>query len=420
MTKSQNSGNSKNFGQEIQENVNNVVSHNEDFNNGVIIHALDLKNQGIFQNPNPLTVTFRDIKKFDVQNHVICKFASQIKASKLTNEEIANNILMKGKISKIRELKKPITYNDDDDDDDNDDDDGGGGGAGDSSRVPMRAPPIAIPVPADGFIPPPSDASSVCEKSLKDNKFKIHIDTGNIYYDNKDINESIIDFILSQHNLVTGYIKHKFIYDRDYISYFDWVVNGFTTFEQNKLDVFKFKNSKYVFYRFNGFLHESRSPIQRIKHSTTTDDYQAAEEIQNQNWQYFVETILKISNDERNSQSLKQFQLETLENITISKKTYDTLFDIVGQTLLLTLEKISFEQINEIQNDFTRANFENNDVKSLQSWVEFSFKFGRFPGTDKLIVLPQCELPKFLKNDIAISPIDLFKKFSFIASTCCS
>ena len=38
------------------------------------------------------------------------------------------------------------------------------------------------------------------------------------------------------------------------------------------------------------------------------------------------------------------------------------------------------------------------------------FKFGRFPGSDKLVVLPQCELPKFIKVDTAISPIDLFKK----------
>ena len=98
--------------------------------------------------------------------------------------------------------------------------------------------------------------SNVCEKILKDNKVKIHIETGNIYYVAKDTNKSIFDFILNQQSPVTGYIKHKFIYDRDYVSYFDWLVSGFTTFEQNKLDVFKFKNSKYLFYRFNDFLHE--------------------------------------------------------------------------------------------------------------------------------------------------------------------
>ena len=32
------------FGQEIQEEVNAIVRHNENFNNAVIRHVLDLKN----------------------------------------------------------------------------------------------------------------------------------------------------------------------------------------------------------------------------------------------------------------------------------------------------------------------------------------------------------------------------------------
>ena len=40
--------------------------------------------------------------------------------------------------------------------------------------------------------------SKVCKKILDDNKLKIHIETGNIYYDNNDTNESIHSFILAQ------------------------------------------------------------------------------------------------------------------------------------------------------------------------------------------------------------------------------
>ena len=88
----------------------------------------------------------------DVQNPVIGKLASQIKASKLTNAEITNHILMKGEIAKLEsrlcELKKSINFDDDDDGD------RGNGGGGGGSRDPIRAPPIAIPVPADGRLPP--------------------------------------------------------------------------------------------------------------------------------------------------------------------------------------------------------------------------------------------------------------------------
>ena len=116
---------------------------------------------------------------------------------------------------------------------------------------------------------------------MQDNKLKIHIETSNIYYDNKDTNESIFDFFINQQNPTTGYIKHKFAYDQDYVGYFDWLVSGFTGYKQNKLDVFKFKNAKYLFYRYNDFLQESKSQVKKVKHSTVTEVYIATEEIQN-------------------------------------------------------------------------------------------------------------------------------------------
>ena len=48
------------------------------------------------------------------------------------------------------------------------------------------------------------------------------------------------------------------------------------------------KNTKYLLYRFNDLLESTGQPIILIKHSKVTDDYIAAEEIQNQNWQYFI------------------------------------------------------------------------------------------------------------------------------------
>ena len=54
-----------------------------------------------------------------------------------------------------------------------------------------------------------------------------------------------------------------------------------------------FKNTKYLLYRFNNFLESQGQSLIKIKHSKLTDDYVAAEEIQNQNWQYFIERVLE-------------------------------------------------------------------------------------------------------------------------------
>ena len=41
-----------------------------------------------------------------------------------------------------------------------------------------------------------------------------------------------------------------------------------------------------------------------------------------------------------------------------------------------------------------------------------SFKHGRFPGSQKLISIPQVKTPHFLKIDIPILRIDLYKHFA--------
>ena len=72
------------FGQELQQDINEITGGDEKFNNAVVQRVLDLKNAGLFQNPEPINLVFSDIKKFDQQNPIIGKLATQIKASKLT------------------------------------------------------------------------------------------------------------------------------------------------------------------------------------------------------------------------------------------------------------------------------------------------------------------------------------------------
>ena len=67
------------YGHEIQEDLNAIVSYDEKFNNSIVRHALDLKNEAIFRNPSPLNITFQDVKKFDLVNPVISKLATQVK-----------------------------------------------------------------------------------------------------------------------------------------------------------------------------------------------------------------------------------------------------------------------------------------------------------------------------------------------------
>ena len=96
---------------------------------------------------------------------------------------------------------------------------------------------------------------------------------------------------------------------------------------------------KYLFYLFNDYLERIFEPIKLVCHSVITDDDLALELIQNENWQYFIETILtacKTNNDGiNNTVDLKNINLikNSIENITICKQTYLNFYNQILQYL---------------------------------------------------------------------------------------
>ena len=46
------------YGNEIQEDLDAIVGFDEKFNNAIVRYSLDLQDEAIFRNPNPINVTF--------------------------------------------------------------------------------------------------------------------------------------------------------------------------------------------------------------------------------------------------------------------------------------------------------------------------------------------------------------------------
>ena len=77
------------------------------------------------------------------------------------------------------------------------------------------------------------------------------------------------------------------------------------------------------------------------------------------------------------------------------------------------MQQISKDEKEEITDDFLRQNFQWEDVHlQLDSWIAFYFIFRRFPGSQKLISIPKVNLARFLRTDMPILPVDLYKKFA--------
>ena len=105
--------------------------------------------------------------------------------------------------------------------------------------------------------------------------------------------------------------------------------------KKTRYNLFTFQNAKYFAYRFNDFQSSIGEPLLKIRHSTVTDNYLAGEEIQNQNWQYFIERTIEACKSKEEIKPGEEFLLTTVENTTILKtlmklfiyRTKKSLFD---------------------------------------------------------------------------------------------
>ena len=164
----------------------------------------------------------------------------------------------------------------------------------------------------------------------------------------------------NQQDSSKGKINFNLMYDGNYNDYFRWVLNGFDAYEKTKLDLLIFKNTKYLLYHFDDLLELTGQPVILIKHSKVTDDYIAAEEIQNQNWQYFIELVLEVCKAKDVGSTIKKsedFLLTTVENVTIAKKSCQTFYNITERNLYSTMEKLSINERDKTKEDFLRENF---------------------------------------------------------------
>ena len=199
----------------------------------------------------------------------------------------------------------------------------------------------------------------LCKEILESNNLKIHIETGNIYYKNEDTNESIFEFIKNQQDSSKGMINYDLSFEGDFKDFFKWIINDYDSYEKTKFDLLTLKNTKYLVYRFNNMLKSTGQPMIKIRHIKVTDNYLTPEEIQNQNWQYFIEHVKEVCKSKEISSTTKKsedFLLTTVENVTMAKRSYESFYNVVQRNFYSTMQQLSVDEQNEIRDDFLREN----------------------------------------------------------------
>ena len=136
--------------------------------------------------------------------------------------------------------------------------------------------------------------SSAGEQIIQENSMSIHLESGNLFYDNFNTQENLYDFLLNQQDENRIIIRKKIAYYKTFKQYLNEFLQSFDYDEIDKFDLFSKKPTKYLFCKFNAYLEATLQPKESIRHTKKVNEKFSLEKLQDVNWQYFLTQMIKL------------------------------------------------------------------------------------------------------------------------------
>ena len=256
--------------------------------------------------------------------------------------------------------------------------------------------------------------TNVCMELMRKNKIKIHISSGDIYINNVNTNESLYDFLAVQNNENYVLIDKEFIFDGTLNEYYNTYLSNSLITED---DFMTNRNSKFLFLHFNNVLQMTGITPYKIRHTVIIKNEKALELMQKSNWQYFISNLMNIakSNLLGSSEYTEEEENEIrpyIDNVISHGEMYKDIYTSIALSFHTVIENIPLEELKKLYQDLNDNEIyqdldEVTPEELLDIFLEFYYFHGRFPGENRLIVLPSFNIPREISN----SSIDLSALF---------
>ena len=92
---------------------------------------------------------------------------------------------------------------------------------------------------------------------MTNNSLSIHIESGDIFYQNFNANENFYCFLPAQQDDQTATVPKRISYCNSFEKYAQSFLPWFSMDDVEKLDLYSHKNAKYLLYRFNDYIETS-------------------------------------------------------------------------------------------------------------------------------------------------------------------
>ena len=238
--------------------------------------------------------------------------------------------------------------------------------------------------------------SDLGRKTMIQNKLSIHVDSGDTFYDNHNTEENFYSFLLSQQNEEAAFVPKKFSYSNTFEKYITSFLQNFSVDDQEKFDLLAFKNSKYLFYRFNNFVELYGNPRYRLLHTRKMKDSAVLKKIEDKNKRLLVEKIIHDV-EFGNKNQIKSEIVETLEsNYKVSRRVYQQLYYDIIELFQEYIQSIDLYEQQDIREDLKTSGWGavqnirtiKDLMRLMNMFQEFYVATGRLPTFKELLVVP--------------------------------
>ena len=174
---------------------------------------------------------------------------------------------------------------------------------------------------------------------MTNNSLSIHIESGNIFYQNFNTNENFYSFLLPQQDETKAIIPKRIAYHYSFDKYIENYLPSFSVDDIEKLDLYANKNSKYVSYKFNDLIESLQGEEKLIiRHTTKVKDSVSLNAIEEKDRQFLIEKIIhgiEFNNPCNISSEKKPEITGTVEkNYRISRRVYQSVFVDVADSFI--------------------------------------------------------------------------------------
>ena len=250
--------------------------------------------------------------------------------------------------------------------------------------------------------------SDLGRQSMTQNKLSIHVESGDIFYDNNNTEENFS-------------YNNKFSYNNTFEKYITSFLQNFSIDYQEKFDLLEFKNSKYLFYRFNDFVKSYGNPRYKLLHTRKMLDSIAMKKVEDKNKQFLIEKIIhgvEFENFYQTNPEKKPEIVRTIEsNYKVARRVYQNLYYDIAELFFEYVQSIdSFEQ-QDIEEDVKINGWGSVEkisevkcsMRMLELFQDFYTAAGRLPIFNELLVVPDGDAQPG-ENKINMKQLyDLFK-----------